>query len=74
MSNKRIGLSVQLEEEDIHYSCGLGGGGALCFVLDHLPKRAPAIVQVMKVSFSRNAATRGGTVLVDSNYHVCAEL
>lgn len=64
----------QLEEEDIENSCGFGGGGALCFVLNQLPKRAPAVVQVVQVNFSGNAAMTGGMSSIDHKQHLCIML
>ena len=43
-------------------SCGAGGGGALCLLLDQLPDRSKVVVQIREVLFSSNSAVVGGAV------------
>ena len=43
-------------------SCSVGGGGAVCLLLDQLPDRSKAVVQIRDVHFSDNSGVVGGAV------------
>lgn len=59
--DKLKGLLCESPRDDVP-SCGTGGGGAVCLVLDNLPSQAPATVQLRGARFASNTAKSGGAL------------
>ena len=52
------------------YPCHPGGGGAICMVLSGISDRAPASIEISRSSFTRNAATVGGAMMISTKKNI----